>query len=72
MDAAEWLLAGHVVHQYEAHGAPVVGGGDGAVPLLPRRVLQQWCELCVTYCSLERIIYVPGLYVFLLNMAKTQ
>ena len=39
MDAAEGLLAGDVVHQYEAHGPPVVGRGDGPVPLLPSRVL---------------------------------
>lgn len=39
MDAAERLLVGDVVHEYEAHGAPVVGGGDGPVPLLARRVL---------------------------------
>ncbi len=31
-------LFGDVVHQQRADGAPVVGAGDGAVPLLPRRV----------------------------------
>lgn len=40
MDAAEGLLVGDVVHQDEAHGAPVVGRRDGAVPLLAGRVLQ--------------------------------
>ena len=38
--AAERLLAGDVIHQDEAHGSPVVGGGDGAVPLLARCVLR--------------------------------
>ena len=40
MHAAERLLAGHVIHQDEAHGSPVVGGGDGAIALLPRSVLR--------------------------------
>ena len=39
MNAAERLLTGDVVHQYEAHGPPVVGSGDGAVPLLASSVL---------------------------------
>merc|ERR1719431_583935 len=38
MDAAEGLLVGDVVHEDEAHGAAVVGRGDGPVPLLARRV----------------------------------
>ena len=40
MDTAERLLAGHVVHEDEAHGAPVVGGGDGPVALLAGSVLE--------------------------------
>lgn len=35
----EGLLVGDVVHEDEAHGAPVVGCRDGPIPLLPRRVL---------------------------------
>ncbi len=27
-----------IVDEHDAHSAPVVGGGDGAEPLLPRRV----------------------------------
>lgn len=33
------LLVGDVVHEDEAHGSPVVGCGDGPVPLLPCCVL---------------------------------
>lgn len=35
----ERLLVRDVIHEYEAHGAPVVGGGDSSVSLLARRVL---------------------------------
>ena len=41
MDAAERLFTGDVVHEDEAHGAAVVGRGDGSVPLLARSVLRQ-------------------------------
>ena len=40
LDGVEGLLVGDVVHEDEAHGAAVVGRGDGAVTLLPRRVLE--------------------------------
>lgn len=47
--AVEGLLVGDVVHEYEAHGASVVGRRDGAVALLSGRVLQHntrsWREL---------------------------
>ena len=36
----EGLLAGHVEHQYEAHGVPEEGGGEAPEPLLPRSVPQ--------------------------------
>ena len=39
LDSVEGLLVGDVIHEDEAHGAAVVGRGDGAVTLLPRRVL---------------------------------
>lgn len=39
LHGVEGLLVGDVVHQDEAHGPAVIGGGDGAVPLLPGRVL---------------------------------
>ena len=38
LDVVETLLVGDVVHQHDAHGAPVVGRGDGPEPLLARRV----------------------------------
>ena len=38
LDVVEALLVRDVVHQHDAHGAPVVGGGDGPEPLLSRRV----------------------------------
>ena len=41
MDTAERLFTGDVVHEDEAHGAAVVGRGDGSVPLLARSVLRQ-------------------------------
>ena len=34
LDVVEALLVGDVVDQHDAHGAAVVGGGDGAEPLL--------------------------------------
>lgn len=37
-DVLEALGVGDVVHQHDAHGPSVVGGGDGVEPLLPRRV----------------------------------
>ena len=40
LDSVEGLLVGDVIHEDEAHGAAVVGCGDGAVTLLPRRVLE--------------------------------
>ena len=40
MDAAERLFTGDVVHEDEAHGAAVVGGGDGTVPLLTSSILK--------------------------------
>ena len=40
LDGVEGLLVGDVIHQNEAHSAAVVSCGDGAVPLLPRRVLE--------------------------------
>lgn len=39
LHSVEGLLVGDVVHEDEAHGAPVVGCRDGPVPLLPRCVL---------------------------------
>ena len=36
----EGLLAGHVEHQYEAHGVPEEGGGEAPEPLLARSVPQ--------------------------------
>ena len=33
LDVVEALLVGDVVHQHDAHGAPVVGGGDGPTSL---------------------------------------
>lgn len=39
LHSIEGLLVGDVVHEDEAHGAPVVGCRDGPVPLLPRCVL---------------------------------
>ena len=36
----EGLLAGHVEHQYEAHGVPEEGGGEAPEPLLASRVPQ--------------------------------
>lgn len=39
MHATEWFFVGHVVHENEAHGAPVVGGGNGTVSLLASRIL---------------------------------
>ena len=38
LDVVEALLIGDVVHQHDAHGAAVVGRGDGPEPLLSRRV----------------------------------
>ena len=38
LDVVETLLVGDVVHQHDAHGAPVVGRGDSPEPLLTRRV----------------------------------
>lgn len=40
LDTVEALLIGDVVHQNESHSASVVGCGDGAVALLPCRVLK--------------------------------
>lgn len=41
---AERLLAGDVIHEQEAHGSSVEGGGDGPVALLPRCVLEKQIE----------------------------
>lgn len=41
LDGVEGLLVGDVVHEDEAHGASVVGCGDGAVTLLTCRVLEE-------------------------------
>ena len=38
LDVVEALLVGDVVDQHDAHGAAVVGRGDGAESLLPRSV----------------------------------
>ena len=38
LDVVETLLVSDVVHQHDAHCAPVVGCGDGPESLLPRRV----------------------------------
>ena len=38
LDVVKALLVGDVVDEHDAHGAAVVGRGDGAEPLLPRRV----------------------------------
>lgn len=37
-DVLKALGVADVVHQHNAHGASVVGGGDGMEPLLTRRV----------------------------------
>lgn len=37
-DVLKALGVGDVVHQHDAHGPSVVGGGDGVEALLPRRV----------------------------------
>lgn len=43
LHGSKGLLVGNVVHEQEAHGSAVVGGGDGAVALLACRVLgTQW------------------------------
>ena len=39
LHSAEGLLVGDVVHEDEAHGPAVVGGGDGPVALLASCVL---------------------------------
>jgi hypothetical protein len=47
LHGVEGLLVGDVVHQDETHGPPVIGGGDGPVPLLPCCVLgtkSPWSE----------------------------
>lgn len=38
LNVLERLLVGHVVHEHDAHGAAVVGGGDRSEPLLTGRV----------------------------------
>ena len=35
-DGLEGVHIGQIKHEDEAHGSPVVGGGDGAIPLLSR------------------------------------
>ena len=40
MDTAEGLLVCDIVHEDETHGAAVVGGGDGTVPLLTSSILK--------------------------------
>ena len=37
---AERLFTSDIIHQDKAHGPPVIGGGDGAIPLLTCRVLK--------------------------------
>ena len=49
MYTAERLLAGHVVHEDEAHGAPVVGGGDGPVALLAGGVLEHHKNIFISF-----------------------
>ncbi len=39
VNAVERFFVGDVVHQDEPHRAPVVGGGDGPVPLLTSGIL---------------------------------
>ena len=41
LNSGEGLLAGDVIHEQEAHGAPVVGCGDGPVALLACCVLHK-------------------------------
>ena len=33
-----WLIVTDIIDEEGTHGSPVVGGGDGPVPLLPGRV----------------------------------
>jgi len=40
LDCVEGVLVADVIHEQEAHGSSVVRRGDGAVALLPRRVLR--------------------------------
>lgn len=39
LHGGEGFLVGNIIHQQEAHGSAVVGGGDCTVALLARRVL---------------------------------
>lgn len=41
LHGVERLLIGNVIHEDKAHGTPVVGCGDGPVPLLPCCVLEE-------------------------------
>jgi len=43
VNTVEGFFVGDVVHQDESHRAPVVGGGDGPVPLLTGRIL--WSKI---------------------------
>lgn len=53
LDVVETLLVGDVIHQHDAHGAPVVGRGDRPEPLLARRVPDLQLDLFTVklYCA---------------------
>ena len=53
LDVIETLLVGDVIHQHDAHGAPVVGRGDRPEPLLARRVPDLQLDLFTVklYCA---------------------
>lgn len=40
LNAVEGFLVRNIVHQKEPHSAAVISRGDGAIPLLPRRILK--------------------------------
>ena len=53
LDVVETLFVGDVIHQHDAHGAPVVGRGDRPEPLLARRVPDLELDLFTVklYCA---------------------
>ena len=53
LDVVETLLVGDVIHQHDAHGAPVVGRGDRPEPLLARSVPDLELDLFTVklYCA---------------------
>ena len=60
-DVGEGLLVGDVVHQQNTHGATIVGGGDGAEPLLACRVPNlQLATLVVDFDSANLEVNADG------------